>query len=135
MQDEHPSEKDQKIAFELTCLLPKFWAISYEEGIIFSQSSKNLAMRYLSHLEIELSTLQNASINDNEMIDALLENLENKQWKNLEESWWQLEALYEKHKAAGYDVTDLKGLPGFPPGYYFIKDPDGYKIEVIRTKM
>ena len=46
-----------------------------------------------------------------------------------------LEALYEKHKAAGYDVTELKGLPGFPPGYYFIKDPDGYKIEVIRTKM
>ena len=46
-----------------------------------------------------------------------------------------LEALYEKHKAAGYDVTDLKGLPGFPPSYYFIKDPDGYKIEVIRTKM
>ena len=46
-----------------------------------------------------------------------------------------LEALHEKHKVAGYDVTDLKGLPGFPPGYYFIKDPDGYKIEVIRTKM
>ena len=96
LQDEHSSDKDQKIAFELTCLIPKFWAISYEEGIIFSQSSKNLAMRYLSHLEIELSTLQNASINDNEMINALLENLENKQWKNLEESWWQLEALYEK---------------------------------------
>ena len=45
-----------------------------------------------------------------------------------------LEALYEKHKAAGYVVTDLKGLPGFSPSYYFIKDPDGYKIEVIRTK-
>ena len=96
LQDEHSSDKDQKIAFELTCLIPKFWAISYEEGIIFSQSSKNLAMRYLSHLEIELSTLQNASINDNEMINAILENLANKQWKNLEESWWQLEALYEK---------------------------------------
>ena len=45
-----------------------------------------------------------------------------------------LEGLYEKHKEAGYDVTDLKGLPGFPPSYYFIKDPDGYKIEVIRDK-
>ena len=45
-----------------------------------------------------------------------------------------LEGLYEKHKAAGYDVTELKGLPGFPPSYYFIKDPDGYKIEVIRDK-
>ena len=45
-----------------------------------------------------------------------------------------LEGLYEKHKEAGYDVTDLKGLPGFPPSYYFIKDPDGYKIEVIHDK-
>ena len=31
-----------------------------------------------------------------------------------------LESLYEKHKEAGYDVTDLKGLPGFPPSYYFM---------------
>ena len=94
LQDEHPSEKDQKIAFELTCLLPKFWAISYEEGIIFSQSSKNLAMRYLSHLEIELSTLQNASINDNERMDSLTENLENERWKELAEDKWHLNELY-----------------------------------------
>ncbi|MBN2904291.1 MAG: lactoylglutathione lyase, partial [Enterococcus sp.] len=32
------------------------------------------------------------------------------------------------------DVTDLKGLPGTSPSYYFVKDPDGYKIEVIREK-
>jgi len=94
LQDEHSSEKDQKIAFELTCLLPKFWAISYEEGIIFSQSSKNLAMRYLSHLENELSTLQNASINDNERMDFLTENLENKRWKELAEDEWHLNELY-----------------------------------------
>ena len=94
LQDEHSSEKDQKIAFELTCLLPKFGAISYEEGIIFSQSSKNLAMRYLSHLEIELSTLQNASINDNERMDSLTENLENKRWKELAEDEWHLNELY-----------------------------------------
>ena len=94
LQDEHSSEKDQKIAFELTFLLPKFWAISYEEGIIFSQSSKNLAMRYLSHLEIELSTLQNASINDNERMDSLTENLENERWKELAEDKWHLNELY-----------------------------------------
>ena len=94
LQDEHSSEKDQKIAFELTCLIPKFWEISYEEGIIFSQSSKNLAMRYLSHLEIELSTLQNASINDNERMDSLTENLENKRWKELAEDKWYLNELY-----------------------------------------
>ena len=94
LQDEHSSEKDQKIAFELTFLLPKFWAISYEEGIIFSQSSKNLAMRYLSHLKIELSTLQNASINDNERMDSLTENLENERWKELAEDKWHLNELY-----------------------------------------
>ena len=43
-------------------------------------------------------------------------------------------ALHEKHKEAGFNVTDLKGLPGVPPSYYFVIDPDGYKIEVIRAR-
>lgn len=45
-----------------------------------------------------------------------------------------LEALHAKHSQAGYEVTDLKGLPGNAPNYYFVKDPDGYKVEVIREK-
>ncbi|MET3557679.1 lactoylglutathione lyase [Streptococcus rupicaprae] len=45
-----------------------------------------------------------------------------------------LEGLHAKHVEAGYEVTDLKGLPGTQPSYYFILDPDGYKIEVIRQK-
>ena len=45
-----------------------------------------------------------------------------------------LEGLHAKHKAAGFEITDLKGLPGTPPGFYFITDPDGYKVEVIREK-
>ncbi len=44
-----------------------------------------------------------------------------------------LEASYEKNKALGYEVTDLKGLPGEAPKYYFVTDPDGYKVEVIRA--
>lgn len=44
-----------------------------------------------------------------------------------------LEASHEKHAAMGYEVTPLKGLPGETPHYYFITDPDGYKVEVIRT--
>lgn len=43
-----------------------------------------------------------------------------------------LEESHASHIAAGYEVTDLKGLPGQEPHYYFVKDPDGYKIEVIR---
>lgn len=40
-------------------------------------------------------------------------------------------ALREKHIEMGYEVTDLKGLPGEKPRYYFVTDPDGYKVEVI----
>lgn len=43
-----------------------------------------------------------------------------------------LEGFREKHIALGYEVTDLKGLPGEKPKYYFVTDPDGYKVEVIR---
>ena len=43
-----------------------------------------------------------------------------------------LEASHEKHTAMGYEVTPLKGLPGEAPHYYFVTDPDGYKVEVIR---
>lgn len=44
-----------------------------------------------------------------------------------------LEEMREKHIALGYEVTDLKGLPGGEVRYYFVTDPDGYKIEVIRN--
>ena len=45
-----------------------------------------------------------------------------------------LEAMREKHVSLGYEVTPLKGLPVTKPSYYFVTDPDGYKIEVIRAK-
>ncbi|MBF0779991.1 MULTISPECIES: VOC family protein [unclassified Granulicatella] len=45
-----------------------------------------------------------------------------------------VEALHAKHVSLGYNVTELKGLPGTAPSYYFIIDPDGYKIEVIRYR-
>lgn len=38
---------------------------------------------------------------------------------------------HEAHKAAGFETTDLKGLPDSAFRYYFIMDPDGYKIEVV----
>ncbi|WP_367007247.1 VOC family protein [Streptococcus sp. ZY19097] len=45
-----------------------------------------------------------------------------------------LEASHAAHEKAGYTVTPLSGLPGKPKMYYFITDPDGYKIEIIRLK-
>ena len=45
-----------------------------------------------------------------------------------------LEALHKEHSEKGYEVTEPKGLSGTQPNYYFIKDPDGYKVEVIREK-
>lgn len=43
-----------------------------------------------------------------------------------------LEEMRERHINLGYEVTPLKGLPGEKPKYYFVTDPDGYKVEVIR---
>lgn len=43
-----------------------------------------------------------------------------------------LETTYDAHQKAGYSVTKISGLPGKPNMFYFIQDPDGYKIEVIR---
>lgn len=35
----------------------------------------------------------------------------------------------------GYKVTDLSGLSDSnKPGFYFITDPDGYDIEIVRKK-
>ena len=45
-----------------------------------------------------------------------------------------LEGMRDRHMSLGYEVTPLKGLPGTPPSYYFVTDPDGYKVEVIRAK-
>lgn len=44
-----------------------------------------------------------------------------------------LEASRERHEKMGYKVTKLMGLPGSPPRFYFVTDPDGYDVEVIRA--
>ena len=45
-----------------------------------------------------------------------------------------LEGSHAAHEAMGLEVTPLYGLPGKPPAFYFIADPDGYRIEVIRKR-
>ncbi len=43
-----------------------------------------------------------------------------------------LEESYELHKEMGVAVTELKGLTAGARNFYFIADPDGYRIEIIR---
>ncbi len=43
-----------------------------------------------------------------------------------------LEEAYETHKEMGVTVTELKGLVAGAKNFYFIADPDGYRIEIIR---
>ena len=45
-----------------------------------------------------------------------------------------LEGSRDRHIKMGYEVTKLMGLPGSEPKYYFLNDPDGYEIEIIRMK-
>lgn len=44
-----------------------------------------------------------------------------------------LEASRERHEKMGYKVTKLMGLSGEKPRFYFVTDPDGYDVEVIRA--
>lgn len=39
---------------------------------------------------------------------------------------------HEELSQSGYDVTELKGLSDGAATYFFIKDPDGYKIEIVQ---
>uniref|UniRef100_A0A6A7G3J6 Lactoylglutathione lyase n=1 Tax=Hirondellea gigas TaxID=1518452 RepID=A0A6A7G3J6_9CRUS len=43
-----------------------------------------------------------------------------------------LESSHLFHKNMGLELTNLKGLANEEPRYYFITDPDGYNIEIIR---
>lgn len=45
-----------------------------------------------------------------------------------------LESSREKMIKLGYEVSNFSGLPGTAPSYYFITDPDGFQIEIIRRK-
>lgn len=43
-----------------------------------------------------------------------------------------LESAREEHKRMGYEVSNFSGLPGEKPKFYFVTDPDGYRVEMIR---
>lgn len=45
-----------------------------------------------------------------------------------------LEKMHEVCKASAYKTGDLRGLSGGTPTYFFVTDPDGYRIEVKRAK-
>lgn len=44
-----------------------------------------------------------------------------------------LEASHRRHQEGGFNPKPLKGLAGGPPKFYFLADPDGYLIEVVRN--
>ncbi len=43
-----------------------------------------------------------------------------------------LEASHKKHEEMGLAPKPLKGLPGQGARFYFLADPDGYLIEVVK---
>jgi len=43
-----------------------------------------------------------------------------------------LEGSHKTHVGMGLDVTPLKGLMAGKPRFYFVTDPDGYLVEVVR---
>jgi lactoylglutathione lyase len=45
-----------------------------------------------------------------------------------------LEASHKRHTEMGLDITPLKGLVAGQPRFYFVTDPDGFRVEVVRRK-
>lgn len=45
-----------------------------------------------------------------------------------------LEKMHEICKASAYETGELRGLSGGTPSYFFVTDPDGYRIAVKRAK-
>lgn len=45
-----------------------------------------------------------------------------------------LEAEHKRLSDLGYKVGALRSLTGGPSNYFFVTDPDGYMVEVIRNK-
>lgn len=45
-----------------------------------------------------------------------------------------LEASRKRHEEMGYQVSKITGLSGGSAMYYFVTDPDGYRVEVIQAK-
>jgi lactoylglutathione lyase len=44
-----------------------------------------------------------------------------------------LEASHKRHEEMGLAPKPLKGLPGQGARFYFLADPDGYLIEVVKV--
>ncbi len=44
-----------------------------------------------------------------------------------------LEGSHKRHSEMGLDPKPLKGLAGGPARFYFVADPDGYMVEVVRV--
>lgn len=45
-----------------------------------------------------------------------------------------LEKMHRICKDSAYETGELRGLSGGKPSYFFVTDPDGYRIEVKRAK-
>ncbi|AXY26018.1 lactoylglutathione lyase [Suicoccus acidiformans] len=45
-----------------------------------------------------------------------------------------LEETYAKAQESGYEMTEIKSLPDGSVSYFFISDPDGYRLEVMENK-
>ena len=94
LQNENTNLKYQQMAFELSSIAPHFWKISYEKGIVFSQSCKTLALDYLTAISMNVRNDKNAQTYDKEAIEQLKFTLENRNWQSIGEQYWSIESVY-----------------------------------------
>ena len=95
LQDEDTSEYNKKIAFELSCMVPNFWQNCIKKNILFSQSSKNLAIDYMNRISFEFFASSDALTYEKESIDYIRRILQEKEWGEIAEYNYLIQYILE----------------------------------------
>lgn len=107
LQNENSDEESQKIAFELSCIVPNFWQITNQENIHFSYSCEKLSTNYLNSIDFNIQAAEHSSINERENLAFLEKILTDKNWQEIANNYWSLDNIYNNmfidwHTSYGY---------------------------------
>ncbi|MGM0471200.1 MAG: lactoylglutathione lyase [Bacillota bacterium] len=114
--------------------------LDLEESINFYQDALGLEVVSENDFPEDEFTLVYMSNDDNDFELELTYNYDRQEpytigngYSHLAVTVNDLQQSYQQHQEAGYKVSELKSLDqAAEGGYYFLTDPDGYRIEIIQ---
>ena len=110
-------------------------AVSFVFDVLFPYAAQHLPAFIREHAEdpevaMQLGAVRLDSGEPEADVERVIEILQ--QWIAEDRKATPLKALQGMIWKQGYETGELKGLSGGTPYYFFVTDPDGYRIEVKR---